>query len=483
MSEFIPSPYQSALFDEAEHGKGNVVVKAGAGSGKTTSIVQLVKRLTGSYVALSFNKPIQVEMEKRGLNARTFHSLCMGIINRTGRYLDKDKVPNFIRERFTEDEYELYAAFVNRLVGLAKNEGIGALSDDTEQAWSDLANHHDMELEYERAQWSEAIDLSRRVLAWSNKAPTYDFNDALYFVVKEGIALPKFDNVIIDEAQDVNKIQLAIIRKLMHENSRLFAVGDDAQAIYGFRGADSDAIDNIVREFDAKVLPLTVSYRCAKSIVQEASKYGAIEAAPNAAEGIVRKLPALNKDAVAGMKAGDLVLARCTKPVIEAAYSLLRVNKPAFVMGRDIGKGLVALVAKMNSKGIDKLVQDLEEYTSREVEKAKAKGQDSKAEAIQDKTDCVLFLIDNLPETRRTVPALIETIEELFKDKSNAVVLATVHRSKGLEAECVYWLNYDYVSKWARKEWQQKQEQNLRYVAASRAKQELVLIPSPKKAA
>jgi ATP-dependent exoDNAse (exonuclease V) beta subunit len=56
-----------------------------------------------------------------------------------------------------------------------------------------------------------------------------------------------------------------------------------------------------------------------------------------------------------------------------------------------------------------------------------------------------------------------------------------VHKAKGLEANRVFWLNYDFVSKWARQPWQMQQEKNLRYVAATRAKSELILIPSPPK--
>jgi superfamily I DNA/RNA helicase len=74
------------------------------------------------------------------------------------------------------------------------------------------------------------------------------------------------------------------------------------------------------------------------------------------------------------------------------------------------------------------------------------------------------------------VPALLTLIDDLFSNKSNAVILATIHKAKGLEADTVFWLNYDYVSKWARQPWQKQQEVNLQYVAATRAKNELFLI-------
>jgi superfamily I DNA/RNA helicase len=491
-----PSPYQQAILAfAADSTKGNLVVKAGAGSGKTTTLVELAKVLQGSHIALAFNKPIQLEMEARGLNARTFHSLCYSIVLRTYGLnksdVKSDKVRAHIYENFAEEDVKRYASFVARLVSLGKNAGVGVLIEDSPKVWGDLADHHDLKLEHVQADWDRALELAHEVLVWNNAARVIDFDDMLYRVIRDGIALPKYDNVIVDEGQDTNAIQIAIIRLLMKDGtevkvfgitnvSRLFVFGDDSQAIYGFRGADSEALNNIVTAFNATVLPLTVSYRCAKNIVQFASQYGTIEAVPNAIDGTVRKTT-LDK-AIIDMQAQDLVLSRCTAPVLQAAYQLLKAGKPAFVMGRDIGEGLVALVNKMKAKGVDALVEKLNEYTAREMATALEKGQNSKAESIQDKTDCLLFLIDELSENDRSVPGLIRIIERLFSEKSEAVVLATIHRSKGLESPRVFWLNYDYSSKWAKKDWQIQQETNLRYVAASRAKQELVLIPQTKRA-
>jgi len=146
-------------------------------------------------------------------------------------------------------------------------------------------------------------------------------------------------------------------------------------------------------------------------------------------------------------------------------------------MGKEIGAGLKALVKRMNSNGIEDLVRRLENYTTREIEKAKAKKQDQKAEAIQDKSDCLYFLIRTLKETKRNVPGLHEVIDQLFSDRTNTVILSTIHKAKGLEADTVYWLNSSKCpSKWARQPWQQEQERNLAYVATTRARKSLILI-------
>lgn len=131
----------------------------------------------------------------------------------------------------------------------------------------------------------------------------------------------------------------------------------------------------------------------------------------------------------------------------------------------------------MNAKGVDHLLTKLDAYRDREVEKALAKKDDAKVEAIEDRIGAITCLIDSMPETERTIPALLNTIDSLFSDKKNAVVLATIHKSKGLEADRVFWLGRNECpAKWARQDWQKQQEVNLCYVAATRAKQALYTI-------
>lgn len=477
------STYQNAAFVAVTQGSGNFIIRAGAGSGKTTTGVEMVKRRPAgsSHVFLAFNKAIATELAARGVNGKTFHSLCFNPVTRAknSRDVNSNKVRQIVANEMTVTEVKLYGAFVTRLVGLAKNAGVGALVDDTEQAWDDLASRHDLELDHEEANYATAIEWARRILQVSNAAFDLDFDDLLYLAVKDGLVLPKFDFVFVDEYQDTNAIQRAIIRKIMHAGSRLFMIGDQSQAIYGFRGADSDSMEQGAKEFNAQWLPLTVTYRCARAIVAYAHQFGEIEAAPGAPEGIVRT--ARDGKFIPDLRPQDLVVSRTAKPLIELAYQLLKARIPAYVMGREIGQGLKSLILKQNARGIEALIAKLNAYTQREVEKAIAKNQEAKAEAIQDKTDCVLFLIDSMLETDRTIPALLATIDDLFSDKSHAVILATIHKSKGLEANRVFWLNSDYMSKYARQEWQKQQEVNLQYVAATRAKSELVLIPSQKR--
>lgn len=472
------SPLQQNIFEFVESGKGNAIVEAVAGSGKTTTIVEALKRVRGNSIFLAFNKSIAEELKKRGVNARTFHSLTYSPVtqHKGVRDIQMDKLRKLCDAKLNGEEAIMYSAFLCKLVGLGRQAGIGCLIPDVTQNWLDLCVHHDLEPEHDRADFGRALDLASELLRWSNEAPTVDFDDLLYLAVKDGLSLPKFDFIFVDEAQDTNAIQRALLRKIMKPTSRVVAVGDPGQAIYGFRGADSESLNLIAEEFEAVRLPLSISYRCPVNVVSYAQQWvDHIEAAPGAPEGIVENLGFKWDNTI--FAANDLVVCRKTAPILVLAYSLLRSRVPVMVMGREIGQGLKSIINKMNAKGVDHLVSKLEGYRDREVEKAVAKKDDAKVEAIEDRINAILCLIDSMPETSRTVPALLQTIDQLFADKQSAVVLSTIHKAKGLEADRVFWLDRSSCpATWARQEWQKQQEINLCYVAATRAKKALYLL-------
>lgn len=476
------SPYQNNIFAFIrDPNAGNAVVEAVAGSGKSTTIVEGMKEARGSTIFLAFNKAIADELKKKGVNARTFHSLVFGPVMSARRQQNPEmnKLRLLCQEKMTDTEFRLYAAFAQKLVGLARGMGIGCLIQDTEMAWIEICEHHDIEPEHEDADFKRAIELSRSLLDWSCADRRVDFDDMLYFAVKDGLVLQKYDFVFVDEAQDTNPIQRAILRKIMHERSRLVAVGDPAQAIYGFRGADSESLGMIAAEFNCKTLPLSISYRCPTSVVNYVRQWVShIEAAPGAKEGLVEHLG--TTWAPEFFKAGDLVVSRKTAPLITTAFKFIRANVPVVVMGREIGQGLKALIKKMKARDVDHLSERLDDYRAREVQKALAKMDDAKVEAITDRVECIQFMIEGLKEGYRTIADLERGIDYLFADKAHAVIFATIHKSKGLEAPRVFWLGRaECPAKWARKDWQRQQEVNLCYVAGTRAMEALYTMELP----
>ena len=498
---FTPSHLQQNFFNWVKSGRGSCILVAVAGSGKSTTIVRSLAEIpeSASVRVLAFNKIIADEMKEkisklgeeigrpfRGVSASTFHSLGFSAIckklNKTYREVNCDagKLTKLFREKNSEEVVDLYGTFVPRLVSLAKGQGIGALCPDDVGAWWALIEHHDLSLDCDEATEETAIALARCLLRDSNNAVTerswIDYDDQLYLPILWKLRLWQNDWVFIDEAQDTNPVRRALAKMALRVGGRLVAVGDPAQAIYGFTGASHDALELIRKEFNACELPLTVSYRCpkaAEAIVQPLVPHFSVH--ESAAEGEVLHLGP--KATLARLEDHDVVLCRNTAPLIELAFSIIAQGRGCVVLGKEIGASLVNLIRKQKAAGIDRLLEKLEAYREREYAKFMAKGEEGKAEAITDRVNCITTVIQNLPENGRTIPALIAKLEGMFSDTNGVLTLSTVHKAKGREWSRVAILAPELMpSKWARQTWQQAQEQNLQYVAWTRFQRELIFM-------
>lgn len=286
MTTFIPSPEQSAFFSAVQLSYSNIMLEASAGSGKTTTIEQLLKlpwMSTKKVLLLAFNKDIETELSRRcppPIQTSTFHSFGLAAW-RTKRFpnkveisMDKQRRPNKLQLicKTLIPKYDFqYINPVCKVVEWAKSFGVGIFDPGDESAFRELLNHFNEDLEVEDEQ--RLIFYATQLLSQSNaQLDVLDFSDMLYFPLQHSLKWPKYDFVIIDEAQDTNRVQRAILERLVQPPCRLLAVGDPAQAIYGFRGADAEAINEMVSAFNMTVLPLATSYRCSQAVVAEAQK-------------------------------------------------------------------------------------------------------------------------------------------------------------------------------------------------------------------
>lgn len=466
-----PSEYQRAIFDFVARERGSLIVRAVAGSGKTTTCVHSLKFIPGVDVSR--------------VRASTFHSVGFGAVAKKlaipFERIDTNgsKVSRLAREALNELDHDLYGSFCSRLVGLAKGQGVGCLVPDEAGAWHEIIAHHDLYLEDERADEGRAVEIARQLLKKSNEVARegfLDFDDQLYLPILWRLRLWQNDVVYVDEAQDTNPVRRAIAKMALRPGGRLIAVGDERQAIYGFTGASHDAMDLIRKEFDCRELPLTVSYRCPSKVgelARELVPY--FETAPAAIEGSVDHMPV--KEALKVLDSHDVVLCRQTRPLFDLAFKLIAKGVGCAILGRDIAKGLVDLIKKRRASGIPNLVSKLEAFRDSEVSRFMAKGEEAKAEAISDRVGCVLCVIDNLHERERTVPGLIARLEGMFTDGNGVLVLSTQHKAKGREWRRVAILSPGLnPSPWARQDWQALQERNLMYVAWTRCTERLIFL-------
>jgi superfamily I DNA/RNA helicase len=114
-------------------------------------------------------------------------------------------------------------------------------------------------------------DIAMKAMDYAcEKDGTLDFDDMIFVPLRNGWVRAKYELVIIDEAQDMNASQLMLAMKVCKKGGRIAVVGDDRQAIYGFRGADSNSLDRLKGELVAHELGLTITYRCPKTVVAAA---------------------------------------------------------------------------------------------------------------------------------------------------------------------------------------------------------------------
>lgn len=495
---FTPSPYQQAVFDHLERfpEADNLMVEAVAGSGKTTTIVHGLRHLPAhlNVCMLAFNKSIATELSGKvpaGVVVKTFHSLGFAAYRSAvpGRVeVDGKKTYKVLETFLNRDECWDYGAPVAKLVGLAKQAGFGLPGVDTSaQQWQALADHYDVSAK-KGTSWTRVLAHAARALELSGRTlDVVDFDDMLYMPLLTGAAWPHFDVVFVDEAQDTNRLQVDIVKALIEPKPGVFAsgppgrlvfVGDRRQAIYGFRGADASALDNISAEFRCRHLPLSVTYRCPKTVVREAQTNGApeIEAYEHAAEGAVKVVETFHAE---DFGAADAVLCRNKAPLLSLAYACIAQGVGVRFLGREIGQGLIKLVEKLRARDLDDLLAKLRTWERKETDRARADGREMAVAAAEDKAECIRVAVGALP-LDATVGGLVASLKAVFDEKRGRLLtLSTIHKSKGMEWPVVWLLDEHLMpSKWALQAWQQEQEANLRYVAITRAESELRYIYS-----
>ena len=486
--KFVPSVQQSAFFEWIKNGTGSAIVRAVAGAGKTSALIEGLKLMEGSIFFGAYNKKIAEEISARapkrdGLFISTMHAAGFKAWRRMAPSVrvEANKCRDIFRDACRRNpQYSPFEGAVLSLVSYAKQAAVGVTSSVGDRSvWFNLLEHFDVETGGED---DLVIALSKKLLQKSIELDhvVIDFDDMIYAPLIHKVKAYEHDWVLIDEAQDTNASRRALALLMLKRGGRLVAIGDDHQAIYGFTGADSNALELIGKAVSAVSLPLTVTYRCPKSIVSFAQNYVShIQAHESAPEGVVRNLMETEK-LVDAAKPGDAILCRFNAPIIKTAYSFIAAGVPAKVEGREIGSGLKTLARRWKSKSFSVLLDHLADYSDRETSKFRAKEQESKAAAIEDKVECLNILIARVqridPNATNVVERVCTEIDSIFGDNVGVecVLLSTIHKSKGREWKKVFWLQTG-PSKWARKDWELEQENNLCYVAATRAIEELVL--------
>ena len=331
-----------------------------------------------------------------------------------------------------------------------------------------------------------------------------------------GLQIPQRDLLLVDEGQDLPRCKAEFCRRMAR---RFVLVGDTHQAIYGFAGADTESIPRIQRFLaettqGCTVLRLTETRRCGKAIVRDARHYVPdFKAHESNPEGkvVTARIGEYAKD----LRDGDMVLSRVNAPLVSQALKLIRQGHKAVVRGRDFGGQLISFVERMKADSVPDLIGKVDDWRSKEVSKENAKRNpsDARIQSLDDRYDVIMTFSENAA----TVQEVLDRINLVFAGKQcprcrkhfnedlltcpclscktetgpdgypigqklitpDGVQFSSIHKAKGLEANRVFIIrtkDAPLPHPMARTAWAQGQEQNLVYVAITRAIHELTYV-------
>lgn len=269
------------------HRDGAMLVLAGPGSGKTAVITQRTKTLITEYgvnpsniLVITFTKAAATEMKERFLKLTgesvskvtfgTFHAVFFTILKYAYNFKSSNIVTDEQKYRFMREILSNYNLEYND-----ENEIISNLFGEI----STIKNGQiDLEHFYS-AQCSAEIfrKIYKDYEGCLSRSRLIDFDDMLTYTYELFTQRPdilgfwqnKYKYILVDEFQDINRIQYEIIRMMAQPENNLFIVGDDDQSIYRFRGSKPEIMLNFTKDYpDARQVLLDTNYRCGRYIVE-----------------------------------------------------------------------------------------------------------------------------------------------------------------------------------------------------------------------
>lgn len=502
-----PTDEQTAILDAARTTESSMVI-AFAGCAKSTTLEMASYVTKVPALALAFNKAITDELKGRlgpAFTVKSMNGYGLGAWLKAhpdiSLVMDDKKVGKLVSKFAKSRKIDLESdqwTWVRQLVSRAQLAGISPhdigspLTPDTPEEWEILAE----ELWVPPDEKGMICDLARDVLIESislARQGLMTFDDQIYCPTILGGIWPRFSRIAVDEAQDLNRLNHRMIELSMRPETSLMMVGDPKQAIYQFRGADSDSMGRLgALRPQWRQLPLATTFRCPKVIVSRQQSHApGFRAWHTNAEGVFSQLKARDEvDELGGWNYASLaehlphsnasmaILCRNNAPLLSLAFKLIRAGVGPTMLGRDIGKGLIALSKKIlpdDSTPRDIMIGQIIEWRETETSAALAADNDEKVASINDKAGCLLAVLESA--RAKDARQLRDLLTSLFSREGGQVALGTIHRSKGLEWDVVLHLDpWRIPSKYARElakagnPTQLGQEMNLRYVCETRTK-------------
>jgi DNA helicase II / ATP-dependent DNA helicase PcrA len=469
-----PTGEQENIIEAAKARPDSLLINALAGAAKTTTLDLICRALPPQPIlSLAFNKRIAEEMKKRlpgHVAPMTLNSIghrVWGTAVGKRLVVDTKKSYNLLKAYVDElprgQRNGVYENFSETLNAIRQAKIAGYIPGSLGKAG--LISEEDFFNSLEEEVPREAVNGALCSSIRAAFAGAIDFDDQIYMPTLFGGSFPKYPLVMVDEAQDLSGINHALLEKLA-TGSRLIAVGDPWQSIYAFRGALQLSMARLEHTFAMSALGLSISFRCPRAVVRHAHRRVPHMRWPEwAIEGKVQELGGWSADRIVD---GSAIICRNNAPLFALALRLIRAGRGVHLVGTDIGAGLVRALRKLGPETLtqSEVLDAIERWETEAISKKKSPA------SVHDKAECLRVFA----KYGRGLKESVAYAEHVFKSQGQ-IQLLSIHKSKGLEWDTVYFLDpWRIPSKYANSKEEIEQELNIDYVGTTRSKNNLFLV-------
>lgn len=443
------------------HEKGNLIVEAGAGCGKTSTLREFALAKKGKRIlACAYNKRIQESLTLKmpgNTTCSTLHSMAF----QNSRSLGKATVSSTLERDYLRGanpglEYEQIASMTRQLQTFLASAPQAL--DEFNDVWVGrmLAPFFSFEnYLFMKDELSKEKDTSFSLMIAS-------------FVEAKALKMNKPDIILVDEAQDLDQGLLNMLFRVKKEFDKVSFIfcGDPLQSIYGFKGALPGVMQTIRRGFSCTQLPLQTCFRCPENIISAMkARFPRSKLIPFKKGGVVNSID--GNDLVRFIREGEkCYLARTNAQLMRVSLTLIKASVPHSFAASDVGQKML------------KIVSNPKFSLSQCALRATLFFEKNEDDLVDERFDTELALAVLATRCANT-SELVQQIRLLFlQPKSkDSLLLSTAHGSKGLEWDTVF-VEMHQLGR-ARKNAstnEKVQEENLLYVAFTRAKENLFMV-------
>lgn len=463
---------QRAIVSLASGSAENILVRSLAGTGKTSTIEMIeAEKPAAPILYLAFARKNVAEAKEKMTQPTTViktingigHGIWGGACGHRQMKPDGRKVSDLVNSfiysvKNREDKEILWSVKWDIVEAVKMAKAVGYVPEGKWQMAKRTITQSEFHSRLSERPDDLVADVTDEILHRSIAAAykgLIDWDDQVYMPAVFGGPAPQFPLVIVDEAQDQNPAGHLLISRLAKR--RLICVGDDAQNIYGFRGAHPAGMNHFKSAFGMTELSLTQSFRCPEEVVKHVhwhvpdfrwAKQG----------GSVEHPKALG---VSEIPDDSAIICRNNAPLFRAALHLLGAGRSVSVAGSDIGPKLIGIMEKLGEASLsrDRTIAAIDAWLEAKLEK--------ESKTAQDLADCMKVFANVADSLGQAI-----SYAEYVLKQEGALALTTGHKAKGMEWDTVF-----HLDPWLCRD-DEPQDRNLRYVISTRSANRLVEIDS-----